>query len=85
VYRRPRFAFPQVSAGDLDIAVIGQLPAAQLAFGDQFESGPLKMVAFEAPLWRRGPREQTLEDPPTDAYDSLIFANFNGEFDRHPV
>jgi hypothetical protein len=85
VHRRPGFAFSEISAGDLDVAVIGQLPVAQLAFGDQFEAGPLKMVAFKAPLRRRSLREQTLKDPPADAYNPLILANLNPEFDGLPV
>ena len=31
------FAFTQIATGDLDIAVVGQLPAANLPLGDQFE------------------------------------------------
>jgi hypothetical protein len=85
VCRWPRLAFPQVSAGDFDIAITGQLPAAQLAFGYQFEPGPLKMVSFEAPLRRRGLREQRLKDPPGDAHNASILADLNPEFDGHPV
>jgi hypothetical protein len=36
---RPAFPFPQIATGDLDIAVIGQLPTANLPLGDQFEPG----------------------------------------------
>jgi hypothetical protein len=85
VYRWPRLAFPQVSAGDFDIAITGQLPAAQLAFGYQFEPGPLKIVAFEATLRRRGLPEQTLKDPPGDAHNASILAYLNPEFDGNPV
>jgi hypothetical protein len=85
VYRWPGFAFPQISAGDFDIAIIGQVPAAQLAFGNQFEAAPLKMVGFQASLRRRGLREQALKDPPVDAHNASILADLNSEFDGHPV
>jgi hypothetical protein len=85
VYRWPQFVFPQISARDFDIAIIGQLPAAQFAFGYQFEPGPLKMVGFEAPLRRWGLREQALKDPPADAHNASILADLNPELDSHPV
>jgi hypothetical protein len=43
------------------------------------------MVGFEAPLGRRGVREQALKDPPTDARDASILANLNSELHRHAV
>jgi hypothetical protein len=44
------FPFSQIATGDLDIAIIGQLSAANLPFGDQFEPSPMKMVAFKTAL-----------------------------------
>jgi hypothetical protein len=41
--RRPRRR-AQVTAGNLDIAVVGQLPVAQLPLGDKLEAGAVKMV-----------------------------------------
>jgi hypothetical protein len=37
---------PQIATGDLDIAVVGQLPSTNLPFGDQFEPRPVKVVRF---------------------------------------
>jgi hypothetical protein len=59
---------------------MGQLPAAQLALGDQFEPGPLKVVDFEAPLGYRSLIEQPLEDPPgyictTPSYSPMPMPN----------
>jgi hypothetical protein len=34
------FPFPQIATGDLDIAVLGQLPAANLPLSGEFEPGP---------------------------------------------
>jgi hypothetical protein len=42
-------AFPEISAGNFDIAIVGQMPATHLALGYQFESGPLKMVGLGKP------------------------------------
>ena len=35
------FAFAQVATGNLDIAVIGQLPPPNLPLGNEFEPGPM--------------------------------------------
>jgi hypothetical protein len=51
---RPDFPSPQIATGDLDIPIVGQLPAANLPFGDEFEPRPVKMVGFEAPFGRGG-------------------------------
>jgi hypothetical protein len=51
---RPDFPFPQIATGDLDIPIVGQLPAANLPLGDEFEPGPMKMVRFEAAFGREG-------------------------------
>ena len=40
------FPFPQVATGDLDISIVGQLPAANLPLGDEFEPGPVQVVGF---------------------------------------
>jgi len=41
-------AFAQVAPGDLDIAIIGQLPPSQLPFDRKLEPGPLEVEGFEA-------------------------------------
>jgi hypothetical protein len=48
------FPFPQIATGDLDIPVVGQLPAANLPLGDEFEPGPVQVVGFEAAFGREG-------------------------------
>ena len=50
---RSDLALPQISAGDLDIAVVSQLAATKLPLGDEFEPRSVKMVGFEA-AFRRG-------------------------------
>ena len=47
-----RVHFTKIATGDLDISVVGQLPAANLPFGDEFEPGPVQVVGFEAPFGR---------------------------------
>jgi hypothetical protein len=37
----PALSFPQIATGDLDIALIGQLPPPNLPLGDQFEPSPV--------------------------------------------
>jgi hypothetical protein len=38
-----RRLFAQIAAGDLDVTVLGQLPATQLALGDHLETGALEI------------------------------------------
>ena len=47
------FPFPQIATVDLDIAVVRQLPAANLPLGDDFEPCPVKVIGFEAPFRRQ--------------------------------
>jgi hypothetical protein len=42
-----------ITTCDFDIAVIGQLPPPDLAFDDQFEPRPMKVVGFHTPFRRR--------------------------------
>src|SRR5438270_14022420 len=74
-------ALTQVAARDLDVGVRGQLPAAELALGDQFEPGPLQMVCFETALRRGCLRKQGLENAPGNSHDTLIFADADAELD----
>jgi hypothetical protein len=75
------FPFPEVATGDFDIAVVGQLPAANLPFGNQFEPGSVEVVSFEAPFGRGGLRNQDLEDTSGNAHYALIFADADAERD----
>ena len=60
---RSDLALPQIAAGDLDIAVIGQQLPANLPLGDEFQPGPMKMIGFEASFRRGGLLKQNLEHP----------------------
>ncbi len=53
----------QIASGDLNIAIIGQLPPTQLSLRDHLETGPLEVECFKAPLRRRALIEEPLEDP----------------------
>jgi hypothetical protein len=75
---------PQIATGDLDIAVLGQLPSTDLPFGDQFEPRPVKVVRFEAAFRRRNLWKlwkQDLENAPGHAHHPLIFADAYTELD----
>ena len=56
--------FPQIATGDLDIPIFGQLLPANLSLRDDFESGAVKVVGFEAALRRVSLWKQDLEDAP---------------------
>jgi hypothetical protein len=72
---RLEFTFPQITTGDLDIPIIGQLPAANFPLSDEFEPRPVNVVAFDAPFWRGGLWKQDLEHAPGNAHHALIFAD----------
>ena len=78
---RPALSFPQIATGDLNIAVVGQLPSTNLPFGDQFEPRPVKVVRFEAAFRRRSLWKQDLENAPGHAHYTLIFAEAYTELD----
>jgi hypothetical protein len=61
---RRNFPFAQIATGDLDIAIIGQLPPPKFALGEEFEPGPVKVVGFEAAFRRGGLWKQGLEHGP---------------------
>jgi hypothetical protein len=42
--RRWALTGAQIAAGDLDVAVVGQLPATNLPLGDQFEAGSMQVI-----------------------------------------
>jgi hypothetical protein len=60
---------------DLDIPTVGQLLTTNLPLGNEFQSGPVKMIGFEASFRRRGLREQYLEHPPGNSHLALIVAH----------
>jgi hypothetical protein len=60
---------PKIAPGDLDIAIVGQLPAAHLPLGNQFEPRLMDIVGFQAPVgcrplvmepWRTRLRTRTM-------------------------
>jgi hypothetical protein len=53
------FAFTEIAAGDLDIAIVRKLAATKFPLGDQFEPGPMKVVGFEAAFRREGTTERS--------------------------
>jgi hypothetical protein len=59
------FPLPQIATGDLDISIVGQLPAANLPFGDEFEPSPVQMVGFEAAFRSGGLWKLDSQSPPT--------------------
>ena len=74
----------EISAGDLDVAVLGQLSAANLAFRDEFEPGPINVIGFDAALRRRAVPKQVLEHAPRDGHGAVILADADAELDGGP-
>jgi hypothetical protein len=67
----------EIAPGDLDVAVIGQLPPSSLALGNEFEPGPIQMVRFKAAVSRRPLIEEILEHAAADP-------NYAGRGPRFP-
>jgi hypothetical protein len=80
-----RNLFTQIAAGDLDVAIIGQLSAAQLPLHNQLEPRPLEMEGFHALLGRRRLIEEMLKDPPGDPHGALVLADDDAELDAIAV
>jgi hypothetical protein len=75
----------QVAAGDLDIAVIGQLPVSQLPLGDALELGAMHIIGFDAALRRYRRIDKAAERLSWNAHHSLVFSDADPELDRLPV
>jgi hypothetical protein len=72
---------PKVPAGQLDIAVLGQLAQAQLPLRSHLEPGAVEMISLDALLRGRAMAEKALQDAPRNADDALVFPNGNPELD----
>jgi hypothetical protein len=77
----PDCALPQITTGDLDIAVLRQLSPPKFSLGDEFEPGSMKMVGFQTPLGCWGLIEQGLEHAPGDTHCAFILADAHAELD----
>jgi hypothetical protein len=75
------FAFTEITAGDLDIAIVRKLAATNFPLGDQFEPSPVKVVGFEAAFRRGGLWQQGLEHAAGHANDAFIIADADAELD----
>jgi len=82
---RGELAGPQVAPCDLDVAIVGQLPAAHLPFGGEFEAGPIEIVGFETTLGGRALVEKTLEHASWHSHYAFILANTDAEFDSGDI
>ena len=51
------FPFPQITTGDLDIAVVGQLLTTNLPLSDEFSPGTVNMAGFHLSFRCRSLRE----------------------------
>jgi len=56
-HRRSGVPLPHIAASDLDVAILGQLAAANLPLDDQFEPRPVNIIGFDAALWGGGVAE----------------------------
>jgi len=79
---RAVLSFTQITPGDLDVAVFGQLAATHFPLRDQFKTGAVKVVGFKAPLRDRRLFQQRLKYPAGHANDALVFADANAELNR---
>jgi hypothetical protein len=75
----------QITPGDLDVAILGKLPATQLALYDHLEPGTLEMKSLHAPLRCRALIEQPLEDAPANPRSALVGSEQHGELNAIAV
>jgi hypothetical protein len=74
----PVIAVSEIAPGDLDIAIVSQLPSSQLPFNCKLEAGPLEVEGFQATLRGRRLIKQSPKDTPMDADGALVFAEHHG-------
>lgn len=72
---------PQIAPGDLDVAVIGQLPVPQLALGGPFKSGAVQVIGFDAARGGMRPSTSRWKNAPTNPYHALVLAEADAELD----
>src|SRR5947209_17483855 len=73
--KRLEFPFPQIATGDLDVAVLGQLPPPNLPLSYEFEPSPVKVVGFDAAFRRWSLGEQHLKYAARNPHHALILAD----------
>jgi hypothetical protein len=73
---------PKIAPGDLDVAIVGQLPAAHLPLGNQFEPRSMDIVGFQAPVGCRPLVREPLESAPRHANNALVLPDADSELDR---
>jgi len=83
--RRWALGFAEVTARDLDIPILGQPTAPELALCDLIKASSMEVVSFEATLRGGALIEQGLEHPPVDANRALVVADADTEFNTTKV
>jgi hypothetical protein len=75
----------EVAAADLDVTIVGQLPAPQLALDYQLEPGPVQVVRLKAFLGRHGAIDEAPEDIWRHADHTLVLADADAKLDGPQV
>jgi hypothetical protein len=78
-------ALAEVAAADLDITVVGQLSAPQLALDDQLEPGPVQVVRFKTFLGRHDAVDEAPEDISRYPDHALVLTDADPELDGPEV
>jgi hypothetical protein len=74
-------ALAEVAAADLDVTIVGQLAAAQLALGDQLKPGPLQVVRVKAFHRRHSAVDEAPEDISRHADHALVLTDADAKLD----
>ena len=74
--------FAEVAARDFDVAIVGQVPAADLSLGDPFEPSAMKVIRFEATFGRGAFVEKGLECATADAHHAFILTDADADAER---
>ena len=64
----------KIAPGDLDVAILGQLPAAHLLLGNQFEPRPMEVIGFQAAFGARALVEESLKHTARYPDDASVMA-----------
>jgi hypothetical protein len=80
----------KIAPGDLDVAIVGQLPTAHLPLGNQFEPRSMDIVGFQAPagvvLWSGSPWKARLGTRTMPSYSPTPIPNSTAAaLELHPA
>jgi hypothetical protein len=77
--------FANITPGNLDVPILGQLTPALLPPNDTLEPGLLEIVSLTASLGGRPGRQEALEHPPRNPDNAIVLSDLDPELHGLPI